>query len=74
MRRRGNPSWGRAELPLPPAGPSEFELEAKRLKLKPEHYVGSVALRAWCVKNCNRWYVPEWLLEAWRIEIDPYMA
>jgi hypothetical protein len=74
MARRGNPNWGRSDVPVPPSGPSEFEQEAKRLKLKPEHYVASVDLRAWCLKNRNRCYIPEWLLEAWRIEIDPNLA
>jgi hypothetical protein len=33
-------------------------------------YVYSEELRAWCERNCNRCYVPEWLLDAWDIQVD----
>jgi hypothetical protein len=54
-----------------PVLPPEFEMVAKRLKLKPENYATSDELRVWCKKNANRCYVPEWLLKAWQIETDP---
>ena len=46
-----------------PAVPTEFELEVKKLKLKPEQYDKSQSLRAWINRNRNRVYVPEELLE-----------
>ena len=72
MRKRGNPNWGK---PIPvPNMPSAFELEAERLQLKPETYVGSTRLRAWCERNCSRCYVPEWLLKEWQIDADADLA
>lgn len=68
-RPRGNPNWGKF-LPLAPAGPTEFESLAKQLKLKPEMYTASSALRSWCLRNRNRCYVPEWLLEEWGMEVE----
>jgi len=72
--RRGNPNWGKAVVPSSPATPSEFELEAKRLRLRPEQYVSSGELRAWCKRNSSRCYIPEWLLEAWEIDVDSHLA
>ncbi len=43
---------------------------AKRLKLSPEMYVGSNALRNWCPRNRNRCYVPEWLLKEWHMDVE----
>jgi hypothetical protein len=74
LPERGNPNWGQPIVQCLPAAPSEFEVVAERLKLSPKQYIGSLDLRAWCVKNRNRCYIPEWLLEAWQIEIDSNMA
>ena len=74
MARRGNPKWGSPVLKSIPVLPSEFEMVVRRLKLKPEHYATSDELRSWCVKNRNRCYVPEWLLEEWEIETDSNMV
>ncbi|MGA7293238.1 MAG: hypothetical protein WBW53_01325 [Terriglobales bacterium] len=30
----------------------------------------SAELKRWCEHNRNRVYVPEWLLEAWGIQVD----
>jgi len=68
-RPRGNPNWGKFLLPVP-AGPTEFENMAKRLKLMPEMYVASTQLRSWCYRNRNRCYVPEWLLEEWDMDVE----
>ena len=68
-RRRGNPNWGQPQ-PIP-ALPTQFELQVKRLGLRRQMYVYSEELRAWCEANRNRCYIPEWLLEAWDIEVDP---
>ena len=68
-RKRGNPNWG---LPIPPtpALATEFELRARSLNLTPEMYTSSRELRAWCVRNKNRIYIPEWLLQEWGITVD----
>jgi hypothetical protein len=71
MNRRGNPNWGRP-IPLRPAVATEFEVEVKRLRLTPGTYVLSHELRRWCLQNRNRCYIPEWLLDAWNIRVNPY--
>jgi hypothetical protein len=68
-RKRGNPNWGRP-ISLAPAVPTEFEMQVRQLRLTEETYVYSEALRAWCERNRNRVYVPEWLLEEWRIPVN----
>jgi hypothetical protein len=69
QRKRGNPNWGRPMPPVP-ALPTEFELQVKKLRLVPETYVYSRELRAWCERNRNRYYIPEWLLDEWDIHVD----
>ena len=69
-RKRGNPNWGRP-IPPAPALPTEFEMQARHLRLTPENYVHSAKLRAWCERNRNRSYIPEWLLKAWDIPVNP---
>jgi hypothetical protein len=69
VRRRGNPDWGKP-VSSAPAGPSEFEMFVKRLRLAPESYASSAALKDWCKRNRNRCYVPEWLLEEWGIAVE----
>ena len=49
---------------------TEFELQVKHLHLTPQMYTSSRELRAWCHKNRNRVYIPEWLLEEWDITVD----
>ena len=68
-RKRGNPNWGRP-IPPVPALPTEFELRVRQLQLTARMYSSSFELRAWCEQNRNRLYVPEWLLEEWRITVD----
>lgn len=68
-RRRGNPNWCKPPQPLR-ALPTEFEMQVKRLRLTSEGYVASGELRRWCDRNRNRLYVPEWLLEAWGMEVE----
>ena len=67
--RRGNPNWGKPPQ-CPPALPTEFEMQVKRLGLTKPEYVTSYELRLWCGRNRNRVYVPEWLLQAWGIEVE----
>ncbi len=73
IRRRGNPNWGR---PMQSASVlcTEFEMQVRQLHLIPEHYVVSTELRTWCKENRNRYYIPEWLLDAWDICVDPYFS
>jgi hypothetical protein len=70
VRKRGNPDWGH---PNPPARalPTEFEMQVRQLRLTAETYVSSAELRSWCERNKNRVYIPEWLLDAWDIPVDP---
>ncbi len=69
-RKRGNPNWGRPILPAP-ALATEFELQVRQLQLTPEMYTSSAELLNWCRQNRNRVYIPEWLLKAWRLTVDP---
>ena len=68
-RKRGNPNWGRPMLPGP-ALATAFEIEVRQLHLMPETYTSSAVLRNWCERNRNRFYIPEWLLDAWGIAVD----
>jgi hypothetical protein len=49
---------------------TEFELWVRHLQLTAEAYTSSRELRAWCERNRNRLYVPEWLLKEWGITVD----
>ena len=69
MARRGNPNWGKPPEALR-ARPTEFEMQVERLRLTKSEYVRSNALRWWCERNRNRRYVPEWLLEAWEMQVE----
>ncbi len=68
-RKRGNPNWGRPIAPLL-ALPTEFEMRVRQLQLTTETYTSSRELRAWCERNRNRCYAPEWLLGEWGITVD----
>lgn len=68
-RRRGNPNWGKPLKPVP-ALLTEFETQVERLGLARDDFVGSAELYAWCHRNRNRCYVPEWLLNQWGIEVE----
>ena len=46
-------------------------MQVRQLQLTPETYVLSDRLRIWCKSNRNRCYIPEWLLKAWDIPVDP---
>ena len=72
-RKRGNPNWGRP-IPSAPSLPTEFEVRIGQLQLTAETYASSIELRAWCERNRNRCYVPEWLLKEWNIAVDPISA
>ena len=68
-RKRGNPNWGRPIRPAQ-AVATAFEVEVKQLHLTAEQYVVSAELRKWCEGNRNRYYIPEWLVDAWGIAVD----
>ena len=71
--KRGNPNW---ERPMPPVSIlcTEFEMQVRQLQLAPEAYVFSEQLRIWCERNRNNFYIPEWLLNAWDIRVNPYFS
>jgi hypothetical protein len=68
FRKRGSPNWGR---PFPPASVlcTEFEMQVKQLRLRPDQYVASARLRSWCEKNKHQYYIPEWLLAEWGMHV-----
>jgi hypothetical protein len=70
VRRRGNPNWGQPSRPIA-AGPTEFEMQVRKLGLTKQTYAASAQLRSWCEYNRNRCYIPEWLLDALGILVDP---
>jgi hypothetical protein len=67
--RRGNPNWGKPDVPVPYLGLTQFEQLAKELELTPGEYRDSPELRNWCLRNANRRYVPEYLLRLWGIAV-----
>ena len=70
VRKRGNPNWGQS-MPLGrPALATQFEIEVRHLRLTPDTYFRSATLHSWCEENRNRYYIPEWLLEAWGMSVD----
>lgn len=69
MAGRGNPNWGKPLLPAPVLL-TEFDVQVRKLRLTRNKYVSSVELRRWCYHNCNRVYVPEWLLAEWGIHVE----
>jgi hypothetical protein len=50
--------------------PTEFEVQVHRLGLTRAEYTASRELKRWCERNRNRVYIPEWLLEEWKIEVE----
>jgi hypothetical protein len=71
IRKRGNPNWERL-FPRPTTLCTEFEMQVRHLHLAPEQYVVSAELRKWCEAHKNQYYIPEWLLKAWDIPVNPY--
>jgi hypothetical protein len=49
-------------------------MQVRQLQLTPETYVFSDRLHTWCKRNRNRFYIPEWLLDAWDIPVDPDLS
>jgi hypothetical protein len=69
-RKRGNPNWGQAGSAFVPHVVTEFEVQVSQLGLKKLDYAASPQLRDWCLHNKDRRYVPEWLLDAWKMTVD----
>ena len=46
-----------------------FDRVVRKLGLRENELATSVELRAWAKKNCQRHYVPEYLLVAWRLQV-----
>ena len=72
-RKRRNPDWGRPMRAVPVLA-AEFEQQVRYLRLTADRYVCSAELRIWCQHNRNRFCVPEWLLGAWGITVDPNVS
>jgi len=74
MAKRGNPNWGKrmtfpnTTLAMPAV--TELDRVAKALKLQPHQYAGSAKLRQWAKQNLNKHYIPEQLLNLWRLHAD----
>ena len=71
MPRPPNTTWSSGGPVSVPDGPSAFEQEVKRLRLKPEQYANSAELREWCLRNMRSRYVPEELLAPWLSGLTP---
>lgn len=69
MRRHVNVGWtkGLGAKRLPKL-PTEFELCVRRLGLTEQSCAESGELRSWCKANRNRCYIPEWLLNRWKLK------
>ena len=70
VRKRGNTHWARYMPPGRAVLATQFEMQVSQLQLTPGTYASSRELRAWCERNRNRRYVPEWLLGGWGIIVD----
>lgn len=45
-------------------------MQVKQIGLTKPEYITSTELKLWCERNRNRVYVPEWLLEAWGLQVE----
>jgi len=69
--RRGNPNWTKPQLlSVGAPKPSTFDETVRRLRLSPDQYETSDALREWARENKDQKYVPLDLLEAWGFIVD----
>ena len=68
--RHGSLGWSSGRrAAVPPAMPTAFDKRVGILSLTAPAYLESLELREWCEDNCDRCYIPEWLLKAWGIEV-----
>jgi hypothetical protein len=73
VRKRGNPNWGKPIEPVPDV-PTAFEEQVEKLGLNDQTCVTSEKLKQWCERNKDRCYIPERLLKAWGIPVDPNLS
>jgi hypothetical protein len=70
-RKRPNHNWASGEPVQPITNtPCQFEIQVRRLRLSRQSYEASIELKAWCVRNKNKCYIPEWLLKRWDLSAD----
>ena len=69
-KRRGNPTWCNPAPLVIPSCLSAFEHVVKALRLSPDQYKSSVALKEWVRRNMNDKYVPSELLQAWAFDVE----
>ena len=58
------------ESSITPEGESAFEYIVRHLRLSPEEYATSAALKEWVRENKDHKYVPSQLLEAWHFNVN----
>jgi len=63
------PNWTQGQYWDIPNGPPAFEIEVKRLNLKPAEYAGSEELKQWVRQNKDHKYVPLDLLSTWKLKV-----
>jgi hypothetical protein len=69
--QRGTPNSARSEvIKPPPFSESSFERVVDSLKLSPEQYQSSTALREWVLQNKDHKYVPPELLKAFGFQVN----
>jgi hypothetical protein len=70
-----HPNWASGCFArVSPRATTEFEKRMRELRLSPDNCIASLELRRWCEDNKNRCYIPEWLLKAWGIPVDPDLS
>jgi hypothetical protein len=69
-RKPGHSNWGKPDTGRqPPPCQTSFEEAVKTMKLSPQEYARSVALKEWARKNKDRKYVPLDLLNIWGFDV-----
>jgi hypothetical protein len=58
------------ESSITPEGESAFEYIVRHLRLSPEEYATSAALKEWVRRNKDQKYVPLYLLDLWGFNVD----
>ena len=58
------------ESSITPEGVSTFEHVVRHLHLSPSEYATSAKLKEWVRRNKDQKYVPLYLLELWRFDVD----
>ena len=71
-RRRGDSNWasGYSYVEVPHMA-TAFEEQVRKLGLNAETCANSAKLRHWCERNKDHCYIPERLLDAWGLSVEP---